>query len=129
MNIYIAGPMRGLPDFNFPAFFEAEEWLKAKGYSTFNPARSDEDHYGKNFNSPTGNNDDPASQSGFSLREALGRDTAYISSQADALYMLAGWEKSSGAKAEWTLAVALGLQVFYQGGIEDYEYDPEGRVQ
>jgi hypothetical protein len=123
MKIYIAGPMRGYPQFNFPAFYDAQEWLTAKGYETFNPAQSDKEHYGENVNnSATGDLSDPAAQTGFSLREALGRDAAWITAHADALYMLTGWEKSTGAKAEWTLAVALGLQIFYQGGIEEYEY-------
>lgn len=123
MKIYIAGPMRGYPNFNFPAFFDMEQWLQAKGYETFNPARSDQEKYGEKVsNSATGDLADPAVQTGFSLREALGRDMQWIAAEADALYMLNGWEKSTGAKAEWTLGVALGLQIFYQGGIEDYEW-------
>jgi hypothetical protein len=123
MKIYIAGPMRGYPNFNFDAFFDMEKWLQAKGYETFNPARSDKEVYGDNVNnSATGDLSDPAVQTGFSLREALGRDTEWISHHADALYMLNGWERSTGAKAEWTLGVALGLQIFYQAGIEDYEW-------
>lgn len=127
MKIYIAGPMRGIPKFNFPAFYDAETWLTTKGFEVFNPARSDHEVYGQTVNaSETGDLSDPAVQTGFSLREALGRDTAWIAGHADALYMLTGWEKSTGAKAEWTLAVALGLQVFYQGGIEDYLHNEEG---
>jgi hypothetical protein len=124
MKIYIAGPMRGYPKFNFPAFHDMERWLQAKGYETFNPARSDQIKYGKDFgvNNATGSEAEAASQQGFSLREALSRDAKWITEEADALYMLNGWEKSTGAKAEWTLGVALGLQIFYQGGIEDYEW-------
>ena len=46
---------------------------------------------------------------GFSLREALGADTAWICAHADAIALLPGWEKSTGATAENALAVALGL--------------------
>ena len=40
-HIYIAGPMRGYPEFNFPAFYAAEERLRARGHAVFNPARRD----------------------------------------------------------------------------------------
>lgn len=127
MKIYIAGPMRGFPKFNFPAFYDAEEWLQAKGHEVFNPARSDMQTYGADFgvDNHTGDEIVAAAQQGFSLREALGRDAAYITGYAEAVYMLTGWEKSTGAKAEWTLAVALGLMIFYQGGLEDWEYNAD----
>ena len=38
MRIYIAGPMSGLPDFNYPAFNQAEQRLLALGYEVENPA-------------------------------------------------------------------------------------------
>jgi len=38
-TIYIAGPMSGLPEFNYPAFFAAAEQLTAAGYDVLNPAR------------------------------------------------------------------------------------------
>lgn len=41
MKVYIAGPMTGLPEFNFPLFFEAEELLKGHGFEVINPARED----------------------------------------------------------------------------------------
>jgi Domain of unknown function (DUF5664)/Domain of unknown function (DUF4406) len=110
-KIYIAGPMRGIKEFNFPAFYAAEEKLRALGYETFNPARRDEEKYGSGVrNSAKGLLSDIAS-TGLNLREALGADTAWISKEADAIYMLPGWEYSKGARAENALANALGLEV------------------
>ena len=124
MKIYIAGPMRGYPEFNFPAFRDTATWLRAKGYEVFNPAESDNEHHGTDIGAGnmTGSEELAASQHGFSLREALGRDSQFITQEADAIYMLVGWEKSSGAQAEWALARAMGLKIFYQGGIEDFEW-------
>lgn len=34
---------------------------------------------------------------------------------ADAIYMLIGWEKSKGCKIEHQRAVERGIQIFYQG--------------
>ena len=38
MKIYIAGPMSGIKDWNFPAFNEAQRQLEALGYEVENPA-------------------------------------------------------------------------------------------
>ena len=40
-TIYIAGPMSGIKDWNFPAFFKAEAELEALGYKVINPAHND----------------------------------------------------------------------------------------
>lgn len=124
MKIYVAGPMRGYPEFNFPAFKDATTWLRSKGHEVFNPAESDNEHHGTDIGAGNATGDEAlaAAQHGFSLREALGRDSHYITQEADAIYMLVGWEKSTGAQAEWALARAMGLLIFYQGGIEDYEF-------
>lgn len=39
-RVYISGPMTGIKDNNFPAFYEAEKKLKAMGYKTVNPAKN-----------------------------------------------------------------------------------------
>lgn len=122
MRIYIAGPMRGYPEFNFPAFRDMAQWLRAKGHTVFNPAERDEAAHGAGFgkDNSTGSEEQAAAQHGFSLREALADDMQWIALNADALYMLTGWEASKGARAEWALAQALGLTIFYQSGIEDF---------
>jgi len=42
MKIYIAGPMSGLPEFNYPAFHAADAELRALGHETLNPANNPE---------------------------------------------------------------------------------------
>ena len=111
MKIYLAGPMRGIPYFNFPAFFAAEEKLKKKGHKVFNPARRDVQKYGKEIAAPDGSIKTAASQVGFSLREALAMDAQWLCLNADAIALLPGWKKSKGATAELALAKALGLKV------------------
>ena len=111
MNIYVAGPMRGIKDFNFPAFAAATARLRSEGHLVFNPAERDEETFGKDIGkSPNGDLRD-AVQRGFSLRVALGHDMAWICEHADAIYLLPGWEASKGARAERALGEALGLEI------------------
>ncbi len=127
MNIYIAGPMRGIPEFNFPAFFAAESMLNAEGHAVFNPARRDNEKHGTDISAdnPTGDEDLAAEKHGFDLREALGADTAWICASADAIYLLEGWSNSSGARAEKALAEALGLEVRFASLMAAVELTPE----
>ena len=39
-KIYIAGPMSGLPEWNYPAFHAADVKLSAMGHETLNPANN-----------------------------------------------------------------------------------------
>lgn len=113
MKIYVAGPMRGKPDFNFPAFDKASAFLRRLGHTVFNPADRDREANGPEVNkSATGDLAD-ASARGFNLREALAADMKFIAEEADAIWMLEGWETSLGARAEHALATALKLRIFY----------------
>lgn len=110
MKIYLAGPMRGWPEFNHPAFGKARRLLRAAGHEVFCPAEHTE-RCGLN---PSGLAGDPAetAAAGLSLRGLLGADLAWICGTAQALVMLPGWERSAGARAEAATALALGLPVW-----------------
>lgn len=118
-TVYLAGPMSGVPNFNFPAFNRAAAILRAEGHSVFNPAERDIERHGGVDISAGNHAGDPAvaeKEHGFSLREALADDTAFICREADAIAMLPGWESSKGARAEHALAFALGHTIIYLSG-------------
>ena len=117
MKLYLAGPMRGIPEFNFPAFKIAAEILRSRGYEVFNPAEKDNERHGTDISkgNTTGDETVAAKTHGFNLREALGVDLAWICEHADGIALLPGWENSKGAKAEHATAVALGLKVITLG--------------
>lgn len=116
-KIYIAGPMRGYPHFNFPTFYAASDYFKSIGWVVFNPAERDDEEYGVEMaaHNVDGSLEAAACQ-GFDLRKALGVDLAWICKHATHIYMLKGWEKSKGATAEHATAVALGLTILYEQG-------------
>ena len=91
-RIYIAGPMTGLPDHNFPAFHAAAHRIRQAGFEAVNPA--------ENFG---GRTDFP--------RETYLRADIKLLAQCDAVAMLGGWEDSRGAKLEYLVAWELGMEV------------------
>lgn len=113
MKIYLAGPMRGIPEFNYPAFHFHAGQLRAEGHFVFSPAERDIERHGVDISkgNVTGDNDVAEKQHGFSLREALRDDMVFICMEAEAIALMPGWENSKGANAERATAVALGLQV------------------
>ena len=115
MKIYVAGPMRGVPEFNFPAFHAAAAALRALGHEVFSPAERDNERHGVDISKGnlTGDEDLAAKDYGFDLRVALGEDLAYICAHADTIAMLPGWQNSKGAQAEYATAIALGLAVLF----------------
>lgn len=105
---YLAGPMRGMPEFNFPAFRTAATHVRQQGYDVWSPAEHDEagDFY------PTGMHGfEDLAEHGFNLRAALAEDLRIITTEADLVVVLPGWENSKGATAEVATAKALGLPV------------------
>ena len=110
MKIYLAGPMTGIPHFNYPAFNAAAAALRAAGHTVFNPAEHDIEMFGKDISNPSGDAEQAAAEHGFDRRAALKADLAWICDNAEAIALLPGWENSSGARAEFALASALGLE-------------------
>ena len=113
MKIYLAGPIRGIPEFNFPTFYAAASKLRKQGHFVFSPAERDNDRHGVDISkgNATGDEAQATKEHGFNLREALGIDLAWICAHAEAIAVLPGWEKSKGATAEHAAATALGLEV------------------
>lgn len=103
MRVYLAGPMTGIPEFNFPEFDRNAAILESAGHTVFNPAQMDRE---------LGFDPTVPEVSGQFLRDALRRDLSAICG-ADAIAMIQGWEKSGGARIEWMLAVHLGLEIIY----------------
>lgn len=129
MKIYLAGPMRGYAEFNFPAFAKNAQALRALGHEVFSPAEKDiEKHGDKAFKGDVDKQDEVASNAGFSLRKALQMDLDFICAEADGICLMVGWERSKGAVAESSTANALGLRRFVETDLGWMEIESDGRV-
>lgn len=99
-SIYIAGPMRGLPDYNYPAFDAAADALKQSGWEVENPAA-----IGRVYGTPEEINAEKNL-----LAWVMNAERRRLA-LCDAIFLLDGWEKSAGARKELALALALGLDI------------------
>ena len=112
-TIYIAGPMRGYDDYNYPAFDRQQKVLEEQGWKVINPAEMDRDD-DKPISGPMEFDPDNNYEDHEFMRQALKRDMDVICDDCTAIYMMSNWEKSKGAKTEWHLAKALGLDIYYE---------------
>lgn len=102
-TIYIAGQIRN--DKNYRARFEAaHEWLEAMGWQVVNPI-----YLTEIFGTPT-----EVQNNASLLRAVMDAELAAIP-HLDAIYLLRGWERSEGARAELAVALAHGKQILLEG--------------
>lgn len=95
MRYYLSGPMSGLPDNNFPAFAQACEWLRARGFTIVSPHEKGSER-----------------DTGRSYLSYLKEDTVLLAA-CDALILLGGWTNSTGARMELELALTWKFPIFY----------------
>ena len=107
-TIYISGKMTGCKNYNFLNFFRAERHLKKLGWNVINPARESW-HLLKKLNAKK--------FSDIPLIEFIREDSKNIIEKSDAIYMLKGWEYSTGANAEFHLAKWKGIKIYYQDSL------------
>jgi nucleoside 2-deoxyribosyltransferase len=103
-TIYIAGPMSGYPEFNYPAFDMAEKVLRKVGFDVFNPATNDANV--KKMGEAYANGDSVGVNKVRDFREVYLWDITKVI-EADGIYMLMGWQFSPGAIGEHSVAVAM----------------------
>jgi hypothetical protein len=110
--VYVAGPMRGYDKFNFPAFDATRDVLLQNGRNVISPADIDRAS-GCDENTPPAQVMD---QRVFVFRDFFA--LFFIANRSNgAIAMIPGWEKSTGAAAEFMLSRWLGLTVFDQFGV------------
>ncbi len=89
-RVYLAGPMTGLPEKNYPAFHAAAKRLRDRGFTVISPAE---------INSPDA-----------SWEDSMRRDIPVVLT-CDIVALLRGWENSKGARLEVINAAAFGMPI------------------
>lgn len=112
-SFYLAGPMTGIPKFNFPAFDSAAAELRDQGYEITSPAELDDPSTREAaLASPDG-----APGSGAANDETYGtflaRDVKLVIDDVDGVVVIDDWFKSRGARIEVFTAATMGKPIYY----------------
>ncbi len=113
---YLAGPMSGYPEYNFPAFEKAADVLRKRrvnGYAIYDVLSPVDitralwkERYNREFNPMK----DKAEWGDPIVAEMLKRDLAAVF-EADGIVLLPGWEQSKGANIELAVAKQVGKMI------------------
>lgn len=98
VKIYIAGPMTGIPNFNYPAFIEASKILRCHGFDVLSPTEHTADEPPESY---TAEHPYP-----YYLRRSL-----QMMLGCDVIVMLPQWFMSRGAVLENHIAKELDMPV------------------
>lgn len=99
-RLYLAGPMSGIAQLNFPKFNAEAARLRALGYEVVNPAELNNEDPGAVFATP----EDAQAH----WRACMRVDIAALL-QCDSVALLDGWTSSKGARLEQHVACELGM--------------------
>jgi hypothetical protein len=128
-GVYLANAMTNIPAFNFPWFFEAEDWLLANTKITAlaNPARKDLEQIPLEDmvtipGYDTGDLPTYVANSSFTMANAMEWDLPAIL-KADGIVLGDRWATSTGARNERLVAEALDRDIWLLHGtsVDDFE--------
>lgn len=108
MRLYLAGPMAGLPEHNFPAFHAEAARLRALGYHVENPAEINAD--------------------GAPRAVCMRRDLQALM-RCEVIALLDGWHTSAGAHCERDAAVQLNITVVMARDLVDQVHCEPARIE
>ena len=102
---YLSGPMSGIPEYNYPAFHQAKEFLLSQGYKVRSP--HDIDSFLDSGEKAAAEKMDEREKWAFYMRHAIRMQldcTSWVG--------LPGWTHSTGARREFDIALDLKQETF-----------------
>ena len=106
-TLYVAGPMTGKVDLNYPFFREVGQNLTDCGYRVLNPVDVDDLHAAEELDTLT--KCEVCYHNRKHEWDWYMRRTVKMLCDADGIALLRGWEQSRGAKIEVAFAQALNM--------------------
>ena len=123
MQLYLAGPMRGHPRHNFPAFDAGRDTLREAGHDVASPADMSR---AQGFDPDKAHTDAElaALMPGFLAADCL------AICEAQAVVFLPGWDSSAGCAVELRLAMLLKKELYLlePGGMRPLQDSPRARL-
>ena len=104
---YLAGPMSGIKQLNFPLFYKAAKHLRLAGYDIVSPAEMDDEQTVKDALASDGEYTGRGTWGDF-----LSRDVKIIADSVDGIIFLPNWHRSKGARLEAYVALVCGHTQF-----------------
>lgn len=109
MRLYLAGPMSGITDWNYPLFHAEAARLRELGFAVYSPAEIN------------------AGREGDGWEACMARDLrVLVGPEVHGIALLPQWEESRGARLEHHVAVQLRKRVFVAVELLEFE-DAERR--
>jgi len=103
---YLAGPMTGKPQFNFPTFDKVALFLRGTDHQIISPAELDSpEERNAAYENVKGISEGEGNKS---WGEYLSRDLRIIADDVQGIVFLPGWEESRGARLEAFLGLLCG---------------------
>jgi hypothetical protein len=109
---YLAGPMTGLPGFNYDAFDIAAAELRAMGWDVINPTELDSEAERIRFRNSADGDLSQIPLGMPSYGDLIGRNMPYVL-QADGFVLLPGWPESKGVMLELFAGWVNGVREFH----------------
>lgn len=119
LNWYLAGPMTGLPKFNYPFFFRVAAAMRNAGWTVTSPAEMDTPGKLELVLASEDGKLDGMEHLVGTWADFLSEDVKLIADKIDGLVFLPGWQKSRGARLEAYVGLICGKPFMVVDSFQD----------